>query len=281
MKFIVLLFTVLLQKQTRQQGYSRNNGWFVRLLKPFDLTEMGTKGQLLVYSFTVILPGVVLALFVSGLNGVMGSVISIAIQVLLFLYILGRDDFSSRVENYKDCWSREDYQGAYHCAQDFLSMKQQAQSQSPMQLHKTVQEAMVSAWFRRFFAFAFWYLVTGIGGAFICLLTIWFFEQSKANWVKSLLHALSWAPVRLLSVTIALAGDFVQSFSTASRFMWDFESSYQTVLHETMFKYDEQTDEAFDCQQAQKELDATLQLMQRCAVIWLCVVAALTVFAGF
>lgn len=281
MKFIVLLFTVLLQKQTKQQGYSRNNHWFVRLLKPFDLTEMGLKGQVAVYGLLVVFPGVLLAFFVASLNGVLGSLLSIAIQVLLFLYILGRDDFSSRVTKYKSCWKREDYQGAYHCASEFLSLKEQANSQTPLQLHQTVQEAMVNAWFKRFFAFAFWYLVAGIGGALICLLTTWFYGQSKANWVKSLLHALSWAPVRLLAVTIALAGDFVQSFSTASRFMWDFESTNQVVLHETMFRYDEQTEETFDCENAPQELEATNQLMQRSAVIWLCVVAALTVFAGF
>jgi len=281
MKFIVLLFTVLLQKRTVKQGYKRNNAWFKRILKPFNLPEMGLKGQVMVYAGFVVLPGVLLGFFVASLQGLVGSVASIGIQVLLFLYILGRDDFSSRVEDYKTCWSREDYQGAYHCAQEFLSMEEQANSQTPLQLHKTVQEAMVGAWFRRFFAFAFWFLVAGIGGALICLLTIWFYSQFKAVWVKSLLHALPWAPVRLLAVTIALAGDFVKSFSTASRFAWDFDSTSQTVLHETMFKYDEQTDEEFDCSKAPQELEATNQLMQRSAVIWLCVVAALTVFAGF
>jgi len=281
MKFIVLLFTVLLQGRTKQQGYTRNNAWFVRILKPFNVREMGIKGQVAVYSALVLLPSVLLALFIASLSGLLGSVLSIVLQVLLFLYILGRDDFSSRVTQYQSCWQREDYQGAFHCAQEFLSVKQQAQSQTPLQLHQTVQEAMVNAWFRRFFVFAFWFLVAGIGGALVCLLTIWFFRLSEASWVKSLLHALAWAPVRLLAVSIALAGDFVQSFSTASRFAWDFESSYQTVLHETMFKYDERTDETFDCKGASAELEDTNQLMQRCSVIWLCVVAALTVFAGF
>ena len=115
----------------------------------------------------------------------------------------------------------------------------------------------------------------------MCLLTFWFYTQSNALWVKSLLHALAWAPVRLLAVSIALAGDFVQSFSTASRFMFDFESSSQQVLHKTMFKHDERTDESFDCTKAVSGLEESNQLMQRCAVIWLLAVACLTVFAGF
>lgn len=280
MKFIVLLFTVLLQRQTKQSGYQRSNGWYLRLLKPFNLSEMTVKGQVITYMALVVLPCVAVGVGVNQLSGVMGSILSIVIQVLLFLYILGRDDFSSRFSDYKSCWARQDYQGAYHCAQQFLSMEEQAQSQTPFQLHKKVQQAIVNAWFRRFFAFAFWYMAAGIGGALLCLLTIWFFSVAKALWLKSLLHALAWAPVRLLAVSIALAGDFVQSFSTASKFMLDFESDSQTVLYATMFKHDERTDESFDCTQAAQELEASNQLMQRCAVIWLLVVASLTVFAG-
>jgi len=281
MKFIVLLFTVLLQRQTKHQGYQRNNAWYLRLLKPFELPEMSTKGQLAVYLALVILPCFSISFGLSLLGGVFGSMASIVIQVLLFLYILGRDDFSSRFKDYKNCWGRQDYQAAYHCAQQFLSVEEHTQSQTPLQLHKSVQHAVVSAWFKRFFVFAFWFIVSGVGGALWCLLTYWFYTQSKGLWVKSLLHAVAWAPVRLLAVSIALAGDFVHSFSTASRFMLDFESDSQTVLHETMFKHDERTDDSFDCTQAMGELEESNQLMQRCAVIWLLVVACLTVFAGF
>ncbi|NVK37381.1 MAG: regulatory signaling modulator protein AmpE [Gammaproteobacteria bacterium] len=280
MKFIVLLFSVLLQRQTKQSGYQRSNGWYLRLLKPFDLAQMSLRGQVVAFTLLVVLPSVAIGVGINQLSGVLGSVLSIIIQVVLFLYILGRDDFSSRFNDYKTCWARQDYQGAYHCAQQFLSMEEQAQSQTPLQLHKKVQEAIVSAWFRRFFAFAFWYLAAGIGGALFCLLTIWFFGVAQSLWLKSLLHGLAWAPARLLAVSIALAGDFVQSFSTASKFMLDFESDSQTVLYATMFKHDQRTDESFDCTQAVAELEAGNQLMQRCAVIWLLVVASLTVFAG-
>jgi AmpE protein len=281
MKFIVLLFTVLLQRQTKHQGYQRNNAWYLRLLKPFKLEEMSVKGQVLSYALLVGLPCIAIGFGLSYLYGVVGSVISIVLQVLLFLYILGRDDFSSRFKDYKGCWGRQDYQAAYHCAQQFLNVEEQAQSQTPLQLHQNVQEAIVMAWFKRFFIFAFWFLVAGVSGALLCLLTFWFYTQSKALWAKSLLHALAWAPVRLLAVSIALAGDFVQSFTTASRFMLDFESPSQTVLHETMFKHDERTDTNFDCTQAVAELEESNQLMQRCAIIWLLAVACLTVFAGF
>ena len=38
MKFIVLLFAVLLQKQTSRQGYQRNQAWFNHLLSPFNVS---------------------------------------------------------------------------------------------------------------------------------------------------------------------------------------------------------------------------------------------------
>jgi membrane protein required for beta-lactamase induction len=281
MKFIVLLFTVLLQRQIKHQGYQRNNAWYLRILKPFDLQNMNIKGQVVTYVCLVVAPCAAMVLGLSQLSGVIGSLVSIVLQVLIFLYILGRDDFSSRFKDYKTCWGRQDYQAAYHCAQTFLSVEEQAQSQTPLQLHQVVQEAIVSAWFKRFFIFVFWFLVAGVGGASLCLLTYWFYTQSNAVWVKSLLHALSWAPVRILAVSISLAGDFVQSFSTASRFILDFESPSQTVLHQTMFEHDPRTADDFDCTKAVAELEESNQLMMRCAVIWLLVVACLTVFTGF
>jgi AmpE protein len=281
MKFIVLLFTVLLQKQTRQQGYERNNQWFSRLLKPFDVQNMALKGQVAVYALVVLSPCLLLALFMSSLTGLIGSTFLLLIQVLVLLYVLGRDDFSLRFESYRECWNKEDYEGAFCCAQGFLNLHNQVECQSPFELHQTVRKAIIYAWFIRFFVFVFWFLLLGVGGALACLLSFWFYRQFKLSWVKSLLGAIEWLPSRLLAISMALAGDFVSSFPLALTFMSDFHSKSRTVLVQTAVAGETIDEESFDCDTAQQALLNTNQLMFRCAVLWLLIVACLTVFAGF
>lgn len=280
MKFIVLLFTVLLQRQTKQTGYQRNHGWFKRLLSPFDVTKMGLLGQVTVYALVVILPCTVLAFLLSQMNGLVAGTLALILQVALFLYILGRDDFSSRFAHYKSCWQREDYQGAFHCAQQFLNVQQQTEQQ-PVELHKSVLQAIVYAWFSRFFIFAFWFLLAGVAGALACLMSYWFYRESKLPWVKSLLGALEWLPSRLVALSIALTGDFVKSFPSAMKFLTDFQSNTKDTLAVTINLNEGLQADEFDCAQAQAALEDTNQLMQRCAILWLLVVACLTVFAGF
>lgn len=280
MKFIVLLFAVLLQKQTKQTGYQRNSRWFKRLLTPFSVSDMSVTAQVFVFTLVVVLPCLTLGALLSQLTGIVAGSLSVLLQVVLFLYILGRDDFSTRFASYKECWQRADYQGAYLCAQQFLNVQEQAQDK-PVQLHKTVLQAIVFAWFSRFFIFVFWFLVAGIIGALACLLSYWFYREFKLPWLKSILGALEWLPSRLLALSIALAGDFVKTFPSAMKFISDFNSSTKEVLAATMSLNDGIDEAEFDCQQAKLALDDINQLMMRCAILWLLVVACLTVFAGF
>jgi len=281
MKFIVLLFTVLLQKQTKQQGYQRKRTWFARLTTLFPIKEMKTRGQVLSFGALVIVPSLVLGFIVASLTGLFGSILALVLQVGVLLYILGRDDFSQRFETYKACWERDDYQGAYECASQFLNVHDQSVINNPCELHKAVSRAVVYAWFLRFFVFAFWFLVGGVAGALACLLTYWFYREFKLGWVKSVLGAMEWVPSRLLALTTALVGDFSESFPPAVKSLLDFQSTPKDVLIKTVFAKEELESANFDCQRADGDLQETNQLMFRSAVIWLLFVAILTVFTGF
>ncbi len=281
MKFIVLLFAVLLQRQTKKQGYQRNRVWFTRLVSPFNVMDAGLAKQVWVFCLLVLLPSALLMLLMANLTGFIGGLIGIVIQVAVLLYVLGRDDFSLRFESYKECWKKEDYQGAYHCAQQFLNLQNQTDSQTPFQLHQSVRRAMVYVWFVRFFVFVFWFLALGIAGAFACLMSYWFYREYRLPWVKSLLEALEWLPARLMAFSFALAGDFTRSFSLALKFALDFSSDSKTVLMKTLESVEALDEEAFNCETAKDSLEEVNKLMYRCAVLWLLAVGVLTIFGGF
>jgi AmpE protein len=306
MKFIVLLFTILLQKQTKKQGYRRKRRWFTRMStpvkammgmeaspetrledaadtaldnKPETKSDRGVSHQVLAFFILVLLPSLVIGLTLGNLQGLSGSLVALVLQVALLLYILGRDDFSQKLDGYKECWLNEDYQGAFECAKGFLGVKQPVMG-SPCELHQAVSRAMVHAWFLRFFVLVFWYLALGIGGALAALLSYWFYREFKFHWARSVLGAMEWAPVRLLALTTGLAGDFSHSFPRALKFLFDFHTPANDVLAKTLFpEAVNETD--FDCAGAGDSLQETNQLMFRSGVIWLILVALLTVFTGF
>ncbi|EAT11502.1 regulatory signaling modulator protein AmpE [Bermanella marisrubri] len=280
MKFIVLLFTVLLQRQTRKEGYERNRRWFKRLLSPFHFEQQSKTMQIMMYVGVVVLPCVALSALIERMDGLLGSFVSLLLQVALLLYILGRDNVSQKFKDYKNHWHNQDYQAAFYCARNFLSLEEQAQT-SPYTLHTTVSKALIRAWFMRFFVFVFWYLLAGIGGAMFCLLSYWFYSESKIPWMKSVLDTMEWLPSRLLALSMSLAGDFNRSFSTVSKLWTDFQTNADQALGHTLETFNHQQEKGFDEAGAARTIDESNRLMLRCAILWLLVVAFLTIFAGF
>lgn len=280
MKFIILLITVLLQRQTRQEGYQRNRSWFVKWLPTSAEISSDNKDYWL-FALLVVVPCVLVSVILASLGGLIGGLISLVLQVALFLYILGRDDYSQRFERYQACWKREDYQAAYECAHHFLSVEAEASTHTPEQLHRQVQSAVLQAWFERFFIFVFWFLVLGIAGPMFCLLTLWFYKHTKREWVNQVWRSLQWIPARLLALTTALAGDFSGSFSKASSYWFDFDVSASDVLMSVVKENRDTRCDSFSCNNAEAALLETNKLMFRCAVIWLLIVALLTLLMGF
>ncbi|MFT6154787.1 MAG: AmpE protein [Bermanella sp.] len=294
MKFIVLLFTILLQKKIKKQGYRRRRNWFSKMAIPIKsmmgggasedssadiYSHKGVGYEVLAFLLLVLLPGLVVGLTIDNLQGLSGTLVALLLSVALLLYILGRDDFSQKFDEYKECWLKEDYQGAFECADGFLDMEDQVMP-SPCELHHTVSKAVVYAWFLRFFVFVFWYLALGIGGALASLLCYWFYREFKFEWAKNVIGAIEWPPSRLLALTSALAGKFTSSFPVALKSLIDFQTPPNEVLFQVIFPNMIEEQE-FDCSVAGDVLQETNQVMFRSAVIWLVLVALLTTFTGF
>ncbi len=276
MKFMVLLFSLLLQRQTHKMDYERNQVWFERLVKPFDVINLSVKGQVLAYLTAVVLPSVLLWGALAAIAPLFWGLVGFVAQVLVFLYILGRDDYSQHFKQYKACWQRQDYQAAYICAHELLNVDEKRCAASPKQLHQEVTEALIYTWFTRFFVVVFWLLVAGVPGAFGCMLSYWFAQTYRLDWTHILVSALEWIPARILSVSMALAGDFVGSFSKSMTYFTDFHTDSKTVLLGSAQL--NESDSEFSVSEAQDKLSDINQLMIRCAIIWLLMAAFFTIF---
>jgi len=299
MKFIVLLISLLLQRETRQKDYQRNREWFVSLSKVFNPVGRSARGQVAVYVLSVVMPALVLTLVLMNMKGFVWGLVSIVLQIALFLYVLGRDDVTTRFREYQACWKAADYQGAYHCAQRDMGIERDLHDsksevvtannrgqdaellktcvEDPKTLHDKVCETVVLAWFSRFFVLVFWFVIGGVPLSLASLLTYWYAQEYKFSWAQSLVSAMEWIPSRLLALTFSLAGDFTAKFPLALKFLMDFTTPAQQAVVETARSG---TLEQFDVSSANQQLEELNQMLYRSAVIWLVIIGAFTLFGS-
>ena len=96
-------------------------------------------------------------------------------------------------------------------------------------------------------------------------------SSAAASLAVQVHHAINWIPARLLTLSLALVGDFSQSFAIWLRRIRDFELLDRALL-ETSLKVSlpENPD-------AQRPEDV-LALVKRAQVLWLVVIALATIF---
>lgn len=314
MKFIILLISLLLQRETRKKDYQRDRSWFVTFTNVFELKEAEIKKQVAGYVITVVLPALCLALLIHFMSGMIWGTLAFILQIALFLYVLGRDDVTQRFAEYRNCWKNKDFQGAYHCAQRDIGIEEDIAHPSvvrkrttneesdsaeatietsknieslcindPQKLHKKVCETVILAWFTRFFVLVFWFVVGGVPLALICLLSYWYAQEYKWPWTQSLTSAIEWIPARLLALTFALAGDFSSKFASALKYIVDMNADAQHLVVDTALPdsmQDEADSAAFDEAMADEQLKELNQMMYRSAMIWLILIGMFTLFGS-
>lgn len=278
MKFFILMCSLLWQRQSSRSGYRRKRIWFSRLLQPLALQKQRIGLQVAGYFLCVILPCVLLAVFFASLHGLLWGALAVLLQILLFLYVLGRDDFNARLRSYRDAWQRGDYQAAFESARAFLTLQSQTQVVDAKQLHTEVAAAVNYAWFIRFFVPVFWFMLLGIAGAFLWLLSFWFKLELKQPWSDLLVDAMLWIPSRLLALTFCLAGDFTGAFRAVVNSVRNPEVPAAELLASSAQGALPKTDAEFSAEGALQALTDDHDLLIRSAVIWLVLIAAATIF---
>lgn len=133
------------------------------------------------------------------------------LEFLLLVLLMGAPGWKPLLRAYSEAWSRGDMQAAWHHIKDCLPADERGQAISPDEMHMALSKQLIVTLFERFFLVAFWYVVGGVGLAFLARGLVALQEQWPqaaarprfariAGWV-------SWIPARLLACTFGLAGD--------------------------------------------------------------------------
>lgn len=292
MKFLILFFTLLLQRYrsiNRSTTESRTfTKWFNLFQKKAWFKKLGRNGR---YILVVFLPSIVIGgSFVIFEDQVWGLP-AIVLEIALLLYVLSHADFDRHVDQYRQDLENGDIQGAYRCADQYLAVPEIELSDELAKMHDQVCHTILHRWFEFFFLMVFWFLVLGVPGVLLAWFSLQYSQlvhcEEKA-WRP--LHWLSWIPARLLGLTFALAGNFVQAVNVWQQSLWKGRMPADVVLYKVALAslsnqggekcMDSMINAESDTKVACDQMKELQTLHSRSAIVWMVIIALITIVGG-
>ncbi len=207
MSFLVLTLTILIEKLSSwRQALQKDQWWYEQLARCRKLLPQQNS---LAFILALSLPILGLAILLIALKAVTYGLLLIPVHLAVLVYSLSRGDVRVALGPFRDAWRRQDTHAASLAAQRDLLI----QSEEPVGLLQAVQSYLLWQGFQGFFAVIFFYLIAGPLAALTYRLLVLTSEQ--ATWPEAAgkatrsLHILDWLPVRLLSASFALIGNFI------------------------------------------------------------------------
>ncbi|MBD0702250.1 AmpE [Pseudomonas sp. E141] len=209
MSFLVLLLAIWIEKFSALRHRVQRDGGWLRELNKLETNPRWVNRPWLVLVVLILLPVALLALLLWVLEPVAYGLLALPVHLLVVIYSLGRGDLLADLGPFRDAWRREDLQAADHVAKRDLNIE----ADSGEQLLERVQGHLLWQAYQSFFAVIFWYFLLGPVAALSYRLLALAAEHSQnpgvAERATQLRHAFDWVPVRLLTASFALVGNFV------------------------------------------------------------------------
>lgn len=207
MSFLVLILTILVEKLSSwRQALQKDQWWYEQLERSKKILPRQNSLALIL---ALSLPILGLAILLIVLKSIAYGLLLIPVHLAVLVYSLSRGDVRVALGPFRDAWRRQDTHAASLAAQRDLLI----QSEEPVGLLQAVQGYLLWQGFQGFFAVIFFYLIAGPLAALTYRLLVLTSEQviwpEAAGKATRLLHILDWLPVRLLSASFALIGNFI------------------------------------------------------------------------
>ncbi|QAX81776.1 regulatory signaling modulator protein AmpE [Candidatus Pseudomonas adelgestsugas] len=209
MPFLVLILAVWMKKCLILRLWLQRDGLWLRELTKLELSTRMVKQPWLILILLVLLPVILLALLLSMLEPMAYGLLVFPVHLLVVIYSLGRGDLLADLRQFRNAFYCGDFQAFENVAKyDF-----KVASTSSEQLLKLVQGYLLWQAYQSFFAVIFWFFLFGPVTVLAYRLLALISEHSQNSLLtertKQLRHVFDWLPVRMLSVSFALVGNFV------------------------------------------------------------------------
>jgi AmpE protein len=280
MEFLAVITVLVAMQVWGNGGVVQRDTWLDELY----LRLKGIANPRLRLAALIVLP-VLLVLVVQGiLAGVIWGIPLLLFYIAVLLYSLGRGDFSMQLNLYYEAWDRGDLVAAYELAQQLEEFDSSVALGNARDLHDNVRAAIFYQGFERWFAVVFWFVILGPAAALAYRLFKMISQkpetsEDEQSILDNAVYFVEWLPVRLLSFTFALAGNFERCIGACREQMLEQRSAVSLLDSCGRLAISdpipEHGDEDGFPEQASKELHSSQQLLYRSVLCWVTVLAAI------
>ena len=217
------------------------------------------------------------------LASVAGS-LSFLFATAVLIYTMGPTDLAQQADDFHDAVNNKNEEAIRIAAQQIIGCEASDLSTlSFTEIGRMVQHSILTESITRVFAVILWFLLLGpIGAALLRMASE--LDKYRASMgdgfiksVEDLLEILNWLPVRLAVISFALAGSFTDTVSRWTSLSDFWKDKNETLLTDSamgaMQNEPVDDEEENDCLEA---IQQTISLIKRTLIVWLAVIAILT-----
>lgn len=313
MIFLSLLVVLMLVQWWGSGAPLQHDRWFLSWLDWLQSRRLirAISGAHLVLG--ILLPCIVLGLLIELVVDVLSPNWLFFIYVPVLLYSLGRGNFSAEVNAYISASERGDNVVATRLSDNMRGGAESAgeapELESWPELHRQTLRIIGYRGFERMFAVLFWFFILGAVGAFMYRLSVIYRERTSVDADRKLvvkwLWLLEWPAVRLMGLTWAMVGNFESCYRCWQNRLLDIKRSSMSFLNTSLrgalgvddllndpdpgaseFSATQNGPAAGQQEIAAREpgyslslIKASVPLFSRSLLMWVCVIALVTLLA--
>lgn len=301
MIFLSLLVVLMLVQWWGSGAPLQHDRWFLSWLDWLQSRRLirAISGAHLVLG--ILLPCIVLGLLIELVVDVLSPNWLFFVYVPVLLYSLGRGNFSAEVNAYISASERGDNVVATRLSDNMRggaeSAGEVAELESWPELHRQTLRIISYRGFERMFAVLFWFFILGAVGAFMYRLSVIYRERTAVDADRKLavkwLWLLEWPAVRLMGLTWAMVGNFESCYRCWQNRLLDIKRSSMSFLNTSLRGALGVDDIVSDPVAGASEfsardsdpgyslslIKASVPLFSRSLLMWVCVIALVTLLA--
>lgn len=201
--------------------------------------------------------------------------LSLLVGFVMLVLAFGPGDQADRLKEYRELQQAGEDEAAYQLAVSSLGMQEGLYERGASQMDQGVKQGIAYLLFQRFFVSLFWYVAFGAPGVMMAALLTQvqplFRGEPGGPLALQLSHAVNWIPVRLLTLSLALVGNFAQGFAIWVRRLREFEYVDRALLASAVRS-------SLPGEPHEQRPEDLLLLIKRAQVLWLVILAGFIIF---
>ena len=285
MNLISILITLAIEHYYSAVQSMRRYDWFHNYSAALYTKLEGQGWRNGPFGVVLIIGSVLIAIWlVSAMLAGVAGIFSFLFATVVLIYTMGPMDLVQQVEDFSDAVHNKNEEEIRDTAQQIIGCElSDLSALSFNEIGRMVQQCILTEAITRVFGVILWFLLLGpIGAALIRMASeLKIYRASLGDGfsksINDLLEILNWLPVRLTVISFSLAGSFTDTVGRWTSLSDFWKDKNETLLIDSAMGaiQNEPSDEEEE-NDSLEAIQQTLALLKRTLVVWLAIIAILT-----